>query len=57
MQQVDRPFRIAEHLTESERIAYLNALIEDGDLYVLALALNEIAEIEQQDCNIAYGKA
>lgn len=57
MQRVAKQFRVAEHLSEPERIAYLNALIEDGDLEVLALALSEIAELKEKDCKVADGKA
>lgn len=57
MQRVAKQFRVAEHLSEPERIAYLNALIEDGDLEVLALALSEIAELKEKYCKVADGKA
>ena len=40
-----RPFRATDHLTtDTERAAYLDALLEDGDNRVITTGLRELAE-------------
>jgi probable addiction module antidote protein len=40
-----RPFRVTAHLkTDTERAAYLEALLEEGDSRVITLGLRELAE-------------
>lgn len=39
------PFRVADHLkTDSERAAYLQAVLDDGDARVLTIALRDMAD-------------
>ncbi len=40
-----RPFRATDHLkTDTERAAYLEAMLDDGDNRVITVALRELAE-------------
>ena len=40
-----RPFRATDHLkTDTERAAYLEALLEDGDNRVITIGLRDLAE-------------